>query len=152
MQAILCATRGGLASQTTQSAARELARKTGLPLIYLYVVNTDFFNRATGLGHMDDAARELTKLGEFILAVAVERAEAEGVQASGVVRTGKWQDELLAVAKEVNPRHVVLGSPGLDNLEDPEAARHIRERAAQIKQASGADVVIVLPSGETVPL
>jgi len=152
MQAILCATRGGLASQTAQKAASDLARKTGLPLIYLYVVNTEFMRCTTGLGHLDDAARELTKLGEFILAVAVERAEAEGVQASGIVHAGKWQDELLAVAKDKRPRYVVLGSPGLDSLQDPAATQHMRERAAQIKQASGADVVIVLPSGETVTM
>jgi len=148
MQAILCATRGGLASQVTQKAAIALARSTDLPLVYLFVVNTEFMHRTTDLSHTQDAARELTKLGEFILAVAVERAEVEGVKAEGIVRQGKWQDVLLAVTAEICPRYVVLGSPGLDSLQDPEAARHIQERAAQIRNVCGSDIVIVLPSGE----
>jgi hypothetical protein len=148
MQKILCATRGGLASQVTQKAARELALSTSLPLIYLYVVNTEFMRHTTELSHIHDVAREMTRLGEFILLVAVERAAAEGVQAEGIVREGKWQEELLAAAVELRPAYVVLGSPSLNSLQDPEAARHIQERAQQIREACGAEVVIVLPTGE----
>lgn len=149
METILCATRGGIDSQVAQKGALELARAAGLKLVYLYVVDTEFMRCTTELSHMDDAAREIRKLGEFILAVAVERAEAEGVQAEGIVRQGNWQTELVALAAELRPRYVVLGSPGLNTAQEWEAAS---QRAAAIRQASGAEPVIVLPTGRRIHL
>jgi nucleotide-binding universal stress UspA family protein len=145
MQTILCATRGGVESQVSQKAAHALARAEGLRLIYLYVVDTDFMRSTTELSYVHDAAREIKKLGEFILAVAVERAKAEGVEADGIVRQGKWQDEIAAVAAELRPRYVMLGSSGLTTPYEWEMAR---QRAARIRQSSGAELIIVLPTGE----
>lgn len=152
MKAILCSTRGGLASQVTQKAALDLARATGLPLVYLYVVNTDFMRCTTELSHVDEAAREIAKLGEFILAIAVERAEAEGVKAEGIIRVGKWNEKLRAVVKEIQPQYVVLGSPGLDSPQERTATENLKKRGAELKAEFGVEVLMVLPTGECVPL
>ena len=44
MPGILCAVRGGPASQPTIAKAIALAQETGLPLYFLYVVNLDFLS------------------------------------------------------------------------------------------------------------
>ena len=47
MSGIVCAVRGGPASQPTLQRAITLAKETGLPLFFLYVVNLDFSIRPT---------------------------------------------------------------------------------------------------------
>ena len=45
MPGIVCAVRGGPASQPTIEKAIALALETGLPLCFLYVVNLDFLSQ-----------------------------------------------------------------------------------------------------------
>ena len=42
MSGVICAVRGGPDSQSTVARAIALARESGLPLYFLYVVNLDF--------------------------------------------------------------------------------------------------------------
>jgi hypothetical protein len=66
MTGIICAIRGGPASQPTIARSIALAQETSLPLHFLYVVNLDFLTR-TSLSRVHVIAQEMQQMGEFIL-------------------------------------------------------------------------------------
>ena len=110
MGKILCATRGGEGSYRTQDGAIALAKEQGDELIFLYVVDSSFLNQ-TAAPLVVDINASLEKMGRFQLAMAQERAAAEGIEAQAVVRQGMLQEELSAEAKEVSADLIVLGRP-----------------------------------------
>ncbi len=111
MSRILCATRGGEASYRTQDAAIALAKECGDELLFLFVVDTRFLDKARRAVRPDVVAEEMSHMGEFLLAMAQERAQKQGVAAAYVLRRGKLRDELKAAAREEGVGFVVLGQP-----------------------------------------
>ena len=81
MKKILCATRGGEASQRTQNAVIEMAKAEGATILFLYVVDVEFLRLTAHGVRPDIVAEELEHMGEFLLAMACERATAQGVVA-----------------------------------------------------------------------
>ena len=110
MSKILCATRGGEASYRTQDAAIALAKERGDTLLFLYVVDLQFLDKTAGAGVVD-VEREMTKMGQFLLLMAQERAAESGVVAETIYRRGKVREELKNVAREEGASLVVLGRP-----------------------------------------
>ena len=92
MSKILCAIRGGEASQRLQDIAIELAKKRGDEIVFLYVVNTEFLDTASA-SLRESVTNEMDKLGEFLLLMAIERAKKQDVAASQIIRYGKLQEE-----------------------------------------------------------
>jgi nucleotide-binding universal stress UspA family protein len=111
MGKILCGTRGGEASYDTQDAAIALAKERGDELLFLFVVDTYFLNKTARAVRPDVVAEEMSHMGEFLLAMAQERAQKQGVVAAYVIRRGKLRDELKAAAREEGVDLVVLGQP-----------------------------------------
>ena len=109
MGKILCATRGGVA-QRTQDAAIELARERDESLLFLYVVDLTFLNK-TAAPIVVDVENEITKMGDFLLLMACERAVGQGVAAESISRRGDLREELKQVAREAGISLVVLGRP-----------------------------------------
>lgn len=105
MGKILCATRGGEGSQTTQDRAIDLARERGDELIFLFVADISFLSQMAAPIVVDVESR-LEKVGQFQLAVAQERAAAQDVQAQAIVRP-----ELASAAQELGATLIVLGRP-----------------------------------------
>lgn len=140
MGKILCATRGGEASYRTQDQAIELARQRGDEVLFLYVVNIDFLNK-TAAPIVVDVATEIEHLGGFLLAMACEWAQKQGVGATFIVRHGKLRDELKAVAREQAVDLVVLGQPaGAGGAFVP---ADLEAFAAEIEAETGVEVMIV---------
>ncbi|MBN1657271.1 MAG: universal stress protein, partial [Anaerolineae bacterium] len=111
MNKILCATRGGEASIRTQEAVIAMAKKTDATIVFLYVVDVEFL-RLTARGVRPEVVMlEMERLGEFLLAMAVERAQVQGVQAEMVVRRGTLLDALISVAREESIDTIALGRP-----------------------------------------
>jgi nucleotide-binding universal stress UspA family protein len=80
MPGIICAVRGGPASQPTIHRAITLAQEVGQPIHFLYVVNLDFLEHtATSRTHV--ISRELRHMGDFILLTAQVQAQNLGVEA-----------------------------------------------------------------------
>ncbi|MCB0240075.1 MAG: hypothetical protein KDH08_15830, partial [Anaerolineae bacterium] len=77
MSGIVCAVRGGPASQPTVSRSIALAAETGLPLYFLYVVNLEFLDH-TASSRTHTISKEMAEMGEFILMAAQAKAEAQG--------------------------------------------------------------------------
>jgi nucleotide-binding universal stress UspA family protein len=111
MGMILCATRGGEASYRTQDAAIALAQERGDELLFLYVVDIGFLDKTERAVRPDVVTAEMEKMGEFLLAMAQERAQKQGVAASYVLRHGDLRRELKAAARDEVVDLVVLGQP-----------------------------------------
>ena len=95
MSGILCAIRGGPESQAPIACAIDLAEETGLPLVFLYVVNLDFLSHATSC-HIPSVKAEMHQMGEFILLTAQSTARERGVTAEGTVRQGNVTEEIIS--------------------------------------------------------
>jgi nucleotide-binding universal stress UspA family protein len=110
---ILCATRGGEASYRTQDAAIALAQERGDELLFLYVVDIAFLKKTARAVRPDVVTAEMERMGEFLLAMAQERAQEQGVAADYILRYGDLRRELVAAAcdEELNIVLVVLGKP-----------------------------------------
>jgi nucleotide-binding universal stress UspA family protein len=106
---ILCPTRGGKDSYPNQDRAIALAKERGVALLFLYVSNVEFLE-LTAAPKLIDIEHELDEMGEFMLAMAQERAEKKGVQVSTLVRHGHFRHVLVEVIEEYEIGTVVLGS------------------------------------------
>jgi nucleotide-binding universal stress UspA family protein len=113
MSKILCATRGGEDSYRTQDAAIALAKERGDTLLFLYIVDLRFLDK-TASSVVVDVEGGVTKMGEFLLLMAKERAAKQGIEATTLIREGEVREELMKVAREENVSLVVLGKPSGD--------------------------------------
>jgi nucleotide-binding universal stress UspA family protein len=140
MGKILCATRGGEASYRTQDQAITLARERGDSLIFLYVIDTHFLDK-TAAPIVVDVGNQLHNMGEFLLAIACEKAESQGVKVRCIYRSGRVRDEIKAVAREEEVDVVVLGQPVGEA--DAFAIDELRAFAAEIEAETDSQVEIV---------
>jgi nucleotide-binding universal stress UspA family protein len=141
MNKILCATRGGEASRRTQEAVIEIAKEHAATIIFLYVVDIEFL-RLTARGVRPEVVMtEMEHMGEFLLAIAVERAQEQGVEAEAVLRRGPLVKALTSAALEEGADAIAFGRPvGVDSsfsLSD------LEEMAAQITQDTGIETLIL---------
>jgi len=140
MSKILCATRGGEASYRTQDAAIALAKERSDTLLFLYVVDIHFLDK-TAAPIVVDVGNEVTKMGEFLLLMAQERAAEQGVTATTICRRGEFREELKRAALEGDVSLVVLGRPAGD-----ESIFHLaglQAFAAEIEAETGVEARIV---------
>jgi nucleotide-binding universal stress UspA family protein len=140
MSGIICAIRGGPESLAPIDRAIDLAGETGLPLVFLYVVNLDFLSHAIS-SHVHTITQEMHQMGEFILLTAQSTAGARGVTAQGVVRQGNVAEEIIRVGQEMAATYVVLGRPKYQ-----EASQFTRELfhkfVERVEEQTGAAVVL----------
>ncbi len=111
MTKILCAIRGGEASQRIQDIAINLAKERETEIVFLYVVNTEFLDTAS-VALRESVTHEMEKLGDFLLLMAQERARKNGVVAEPLLRHGYLQPEFIAAAGTAEISTVLLGKPG----------------------------------------
>ena len=141
MNKILCATRGGEASRRTQEAVIEMARKEGASILFLYVVDVEFL-RLTARGVRPDVvSTEMEHMGEFLLAIAVERAQKAGVLAEAVVLHGPLIEALESAAEEHGADAVAFGRPA--GVESSFSLSDLETMAARIGEDMGIETFIV---------
>jgi nucleotide-binding universal stress UspA family protein len=140
MGKILCATRGGEGSYRTQDRAIPLASQRGDLLIFLCVIDTHFLDK-TAAPIVVDVGRRMQNMGEFLLAMARERAERQGVSVQCLCRSGRVRDEIKAVAREEKVAVVVLGRP--TGEANAFAVEELKSFAVEIEDETGCQVVIV---------
>lgn len=109
MPTILFPTRGGKDSYPNQDWAISTAIDQKADLIFLFVSNVRFL---IGLSSpvVVDVQTELNAMGEFLLAMAQERAEKAGWQAGAIVRHGMFEDALREVIQTEDVSTLILGS------------------------------------------
>ena len=141
MSGIVCAVRGGPASQPTVSRSIALAGETGLPLYFLYVVNLEFLDH-TASSRTHTISKEMAEMGEFILMAAQAKAEAQGVQAQGVVRNGVVAEEIAELCHQINADYLVIGQPQYQSDDNIFTAILHDEFIRRIETQTGARVVL----------
>lgn len=141
MAGIVCAIRGGPGSKATIQTSIDLAKESGQPLHFLYVVNLDFLQR-TESSRIRQVSNELENMGDFILLSARSQAEAQGVNAHGEVRHGNVGEEIVQLAEDIEADYIVMGSPGGKADEDVFTEDRLQEFRSAIERESGARVVI----------
>ncbi len=135
MKKILCATRGGEASQKTQDAVIAMAKEKGATILFLYVVDVEFL-RLTARGVRPDVvSTEMEHMGEFLLALACERAAAQGVEAEACLRHGSLVQALESAAREEDADAIAFGRPA--GPDSSFALADLEELAAQIEEDIG---------------
>jgi nucleotide-binding universal stress UspA family protein len=141
MNKILCATRGGEASRRTQDAVIEMAKEHGATIAFLYVVDVEFL-RLTARGVRPEVVMtEMEHMGEFLLAIAVERALEKGVEAEAVLHRGPLVEALESAAQEEGADAIAFGRPvGADSSF---ALGDLEEMAAKITQDTGIETFIL---------
>ena len=135
MTKILCAIRGGEASQRLQDIGIDLAKERGEEIVFLYVVNTEFLDTASS-ALRETVTVEMEKLGEFLLLMARERARKQNVTAGSIIRHGYLREEFEAAASAPDISTVLLGRPGeegLFSLEGLEALASEIEEKCKVK-------------------
>jgi nucleotide-binding universal stress UspA family protein len=140
MGKILCATRGGEASYRAQDAAIALAKERSDTLLFLYVVDLHFLDKTAGT-IIVDVGNEVTKMGEFLLLMAQERAAEQGVTAETTCRKGEFSEELKNAACEEGVSLVVLGRPVGE--ESVFKLASLEAFAAEIEAETGVKTIIV---------
>jgi nucleotide-binding universal stress UspA family protein len=143
MGRILCPTRGGEGSYRTQDAAIAMARESGDELVFLYVVDLDFLNRTERAVRPDVVAQEMTRLGEFLLSMAQERAQNQGIEARYILRQGNVQAEIKAAAIEEEATMVVLGQAAEDDPACTFAPEGLLKFAQEIQTETGIEARVV---------
>jgi nucleotide-binding universal stress UspA family protein len=141
MGKILCATRGGEASYRTQDAAIALAQERNDELRFLYVVDIRFLDKTARAVRPDVVTAEMEKMGEFLLAMAQERAQKQGVEADYILRHGDLREELKSAARESDVSLVVLGKPA--GAESAFVPTGLEALAAEIEAETGTPVCIL---------
>jgi nucleotide-binding universal stress UspA family protein len=111
MSGIVCAVRGGPQSRATIAQAIGLARRTGLPVHFVYVLNQELVPGA-GIDHARAVEHQVKQLGESVLFAAQALANSQGVCARGSTRQGSVEDEIASACGDLNVEYLVLGRPG----------------------------------------
>jgi nucleotide-binding universal stress UspA family protein len=106
---ILCPTRGGKDSYPNQDQSIAIAKERGSELLFLYITNVQFLG-LTAAPKLIDIEHEIDEMGEFMMAMAQERAEKASVKALTLVKRGQFQEVLCEVIEEHQIETVVLGS------------------------------------------
>jgi nucleotide-binding universal stress UspA family protein len=140
MPGIVCAIRGGPDSQATIQKAIEVAKETGHPVYFLYVVNLDFLTH-TASSRVRIVSEEMEELGDFILKTAQAKAKDKGATAEGIIRHGNVGKEISALCHELGADYVVLGRPRGKSEKDVFTHEQLAQYAQQIKKAAGAEVI-----------
>jgi hypothetical protein len=140
MGKILCATRGGEAAIKNQEAAIERAKEQADELVFFYVVDVEFMASAHYAVRSDVVTDEMAQMADFLMAMAVERAEKEKVAASYIIRHGNFAEELKATVDEEDIRLVILGRPG--EGESAFKLAGLQQFAASLEEETGIEVWI----------
>jgi nucleotide-binding universal stress UspA family protein len=145
MTIILHPTRGGEASYPNQDRVIAIAKEQNAQLIFLYVSDVQFLNRTASQVVLDVVAKEIDEMGDFVLAIAQERAKKAGLSAEAIVRRGVFSDVLIEVIEEYQVDTLILGSsPEGQGLTTPE---FLNDLSREISAETGV-TVIILSKGE----
>jgi len=141
MKKILCATRGGEASRSTQDKVIAMAKEKGASILFLYVVDVEFLKLTARGVRPDVVATEMEHMGEFLLAIACERAAAQGVEADMCLRHGPLVEALESAAREESADAIAFGRPA--GQDSSFSLPDLEELAAQIERDTGIKAYIL---------
>jgi nucleotide-binding universal stress UspA family protein len=141
MPGIVCAIRGGPASQPTIEKSIALGKDSGQTIYFLYVINLDFLAHSGG-GRVGHIAEDIQEMGEFILLAAREQAQAQGLCTEMITAEGEVIEEIIALCLEIDADYIVLGRPGKDNEDNLLDVNEFQAIIEYIEENTHAAVVL----------
>ena len=141
MKRILCATRGGDASRRTQDLVIAMAIEEEASILFLYIVDVEFLKLTARGVRADVVTAEMEAMGEFLLAMACERAAAQGVSAETCIRHGPLVDALESAARDEGVDAIAFGRPA--GLDSSFAIGDLESLALRIEQDTGIKTYIL---------
>jgi nucleotide-binding universal stress UspA family protein len=139
---ILCAVRGGNASQRTIERALEVARERAARLVFLYVIDAEFLGYAT-VGRPSVMLRELRTTGEFTMNILIKRLRDEGIDADAVVRTGDVRRQIIESVRWQDADLLIIGQPAKSPGRSTFTPTSLKKYVADVKAKTGVEVLIV---------
>ena len=149
MKTILFPTRGGQTSYPNQDAVIALAKEWNAKLIFLYVSNVHFLEKLGYVSHAQVVQNELEDMGEFLLAMACERAEEAGWKAEAIVRQDSFIEAVYNVINEHQVDTLVIGAPGSTHAV---TTTDLLQRLVQEIQQAHPIEVLIIQDGEMIDL
>jgi nucleotide-binding universal stress UspA family protein len=141
MKTILAPTRGGERSFPNQDYAIQLAKDRRARLLFLYVNDVQFLNLVASPISVAVATDELEEMGEFLVAMARERAEKAGVEAETVVKNGVFRDVLEEAIREYEVDTLALGTSSEETGLTTQA--YMRDLGEQFSRDFGVEVILL---------
>ncbi len=149
MKTILFPTRGGQTSYPNQDAVIALAKEWNAKLIFLYVSNVQFLEKLGYVRYTKVVQNELEDMGEFLLAMACERAEKAGWKADAVVRQGAFLEAVNEVIREHQVDTFVIGAPGATHAVT--TTDFLQNLIQEVREAHQIEV-LVIQDGDVIDL
>ncbi|MFO8037024.1 MAG: hypothetical protein R6U57_10400 [Anaerolineales bacterium] len=88
-----------------------------------------------------DVEGEISKLGEFLLVMAQERAAKQGVEAETILREGHFREQLKEAVKEYDISLVIIGKPAGEKSVFKLSG--LQDFAAEIEKETDAKTMLV---------
>ena len=145
MSGIVCAIRGGPASDATVNLAIDLAKETGLPLSFLYVVNLDFLSR-TSSSRVRTISEEMSQMGEAILLTAQDQVHSQGMVTRKFVRHGNVGQEIVQLCRDLEADYLILGLPETEGRDNVFTQDSLKRFIRSLESQTG--VQVMLPEGK----
>jgi nucleotide-binding universal stress UspA family protein len=118
-----------------------MAREEGATILFLYVVDVEFLKVTARGVRPDVVTTELEHMGEFLLAMACERASAQGVEAETCLRHGPLVEALESAAREEGVDVVAFGRPA--GVDSSFSLVDLQNLAAKIEEDTGVETYIL---------
>ncbi len=142
---ILCATRGGRASQPTHARAIQIAKEMNAEIIFLYVFDKNALPReATPL--VINVEAQIRHMRRFLQRTAVESACQAGVRSQVIVRAGSLIEQITAIVDEESVNITILGNPKEHGSLFKRDA--LRSLAKEIASSTGIEVIALIEEGD----
>lgn len=148
---IVCATRGGEASRSTQEHAVALAQERGARLVFLYVADCGFAS-SLNAPLLDAVRDELTHLGFSLLAIAQRRAARRGIEAEVAVLCGPVRETIHGYLVQTHASTFVLGASGPPTRHRTFSPEEVLHFAESVAKGTGAEVHMVTLEGKVLTL
>lgn len=139
---VLIATDGSSKSESSVEYGLDLAERFDAHVHGLYVVETEAtYILTVGLG--DDQMEEYEEYGKETVSDVTGRAEQRGLDATGVVRTGRIAAEIVEYAEDNDMDLIVMGKQGRGAIE-----KYLGSTAEKVARMSDIPVTIVGPGAK----
>ncbi len=136
---ILCATRGGEASQPMHQYAIRLAKEQDADLLFLYVFDRQIL-QSVATPIVINVESQIQHMLAYLQSTAQAQARQSGVSADVVIRTGDLLSQIVDVTRAQLISLIVMGSPG--GVASRFKKQSWLEFIKDIEAATGSTVVI----------
>lgn len=144
MSGILCAIRGGAASEATMQCGIAKAQEYELPLYFLHVLDLGRLLHMPR-AQLDTLSQQMMEQGEFIILTAQTRAQQEGLRAHGLVRSGDIGEQIYAVCLELEAEYVIVGQPLAGDRGNEFAAETLHRLSQRIEKETQTQLIFANP-------